>query len=179
MKQLAFRLTYLWHNKNKRTTAFQGEKHSITQMTKAAHLLIFYQHYEEIWSTMRSRMPWHLCSNINYSWLHFQSSIIHQCFNNKARGVLTVLVTKTSTMKPDEGTLAVRFMLEEEKNRPSGQCAVELSPAVWSGIKGLTETLAYSPCAYIIQQLVTTVCSLILRRETSVVNSREGKARDK
>lgn len=39
-----------------------------------------------------------------------------------------MLVTKTRTMKPDEGTLAVRYTLEEEKNRPSGQCAVEPSP---------------------------------------------------
>lgn len=35
------------------------------------------------------------------------------------------------------------------------------SPTMWSEIRGLTETLAYSPCAYIIQQLVTTACSLI------------------
>lgn len=57
-------------------------------------------------------------------------SIIHQCCNNKAGGMLSVLVTKTRTMKPDEGTLAVKYMLEEEKNGPSGQCAVELSPTV-------------------------------------------------
>lgn len=40
------------------------------------------------------------------------------------------LVTKTGTGKLDEQISAVRYKLEEEKNRPSGQCAVELSPAV-------------------------------------------------
>lgn len=34
---------------------------------------------------------------------------------NKARGMLTVPVTKTRTMKPDEGTLAGRYTPEEEK----------------------------------------------------------------
>lgn len=40
------------------------------------------------------------------------------------------MVTKTRTMKLGEQISAVRYKREEEKNRPSGQCAVELSPAV-------------------------------------------------
>lgn len=46
--------------------------------------------------------------------------------------MLTVfLVTKTRIIKLDEGTLAIRYKVkEEEKNRPSGQRTVELSPAV-------------------------------------------------
>lgn len=48
----------LTRNENKTTTAFQsGEKHSVKEMTKATHSLIFYQRYKEIWSTMRFRMP--------------------------------------------------------------------------------------------------------------------------
>lgn len=42
-------------------------------------------------------------------------SIIDQCCKNTARGMLTVLVTKSRTMKPDEGTSAVSYTLEEEK----------------------------------------------------------------
>lgn len=75
------------------------------------------------------------------------------------------LLTKASTKRPDGETLASWYQQEEAKGPPGSFPLLSgfvydasTLPIMWSEIKGLTETLAW---AYIIQQLVTTACSLI------------------
>lgn len=82
--------------------------------------------YDKVQDAMTSLL-WHQLFMIAFSKPFNYTSMLQK----QSQGMLTMfLVTKTRTMKPDERTLAIRYKLEEEKNRPSGQCAVELSPAV-------------------------------------------------
>lgn len=114
---------------NKTTTAFQsGEKHSVNEMTKATHLLIFYQRNKEIWSTMRFRMPWHLCSDINYSWLHFQSLQLYINVAVTKPGDAHRVGYKDQDNETGWGNFNCEVYAGRRKNRPSGQCAVEPSP---------------------------------------------------